>query len=265
MSHSNVTNIFSGSTSHVLKLNCDMGESYGIWSLGADQKVMPHINQANIACGFHAGDPDIMVKTIQAAKQAGVEIGAHPGYQDKEGFGRRAMVYSLQQITHLVAYQVGALSRLCQLYESELSYVKPHGALYNSMMQDVNVFTAIVKAVSNEAKHINNQQDLALMILARPNLTVYQNIAKAHHVKLIYEAFADRSYDEQGFLVSRHLPHAVLTDADKIIKQVSLLKDKQGIETHEGKFIPLQVDSICVHGDNDAAINLISTLQKLIK
>lgn len=244
-----------------LQLNCDMGESYGIWSLGADQQVMPFINQANIACGFHAGDPEVMVKTIQLAMKAGVAIGAHPGYQDKEGFGRRAMVYSASQITHLVRYQVGALSGLCALYGAELSYVKPHGALYNSMMQDVDVFTAIVKALSTG---IQNQQNLALMILARPNLTAYQEIAKAHHVELIYEAFADRCYDEQGLLVSRQLPHAVLTDADAIIKQVSLLKNKQGIETHQGKFIPLQVDSICVHGDNEAAITLISTLQQLI-
>jgi len=233
-----------------------MGESFGIWSLGADQQVMPYIDQANIACGFHAGDPEVIANTLLLAKKAGVEIGAHPGYQDKEGFGRRAMEYSAQQITNLVSYQIGAINQLCQLYGCKLSYVKPHGALYNTMMQNEQVFTAIVKAVSAGS--------LALMILARPDLSAYQKIAKQYNVELIHEAFADRSYDENGLLVSRSLAGAVLSDPDAIIKQVSLLKNQQGIETIDGQFIPLKVDSICVHGDNQAAIALIKNLQQLI-
>lgn len=233
-----------------------MGESFGIWSLGADQQVMPYIDQANIACGFHAGDPEVIANTLLLAKKAGVEIGAHPGYQDKEGFGRRTMEYSAQQITNLVSYQIGAINQLCQLYGCKLSYVKPHGALYNTMMQNEQVFTAIVKAVSAGS--------LALMILARPDLSAYQKIAKQYNVELIHEAFADRSYDENGLLVSRSLAGAVLSDPDAIIKQVSLLKNQQGIETIDGQFIPLKVDSICVHGDNQAAIALIKNLQQLI-
>lgn len=245
-----------------LKLNCDMGESYGIWSLGADAKVMPYIQQANIACGFHAGDPEVMVKTLRLAKQHSVEVGAHPGYLDKEGFGRRNMVYSSEQITHLVSYQVGAMLGLCALQEVTLSYVKPHGALYNAMMQDIEIFTAIVKALAGFAKQGVN---LALMILACPDLKDYQAIAQAHQVKLIYEAFADRRYDENGLLVARSQANAVLKEPQEIIEQVKQLKEQQGITTVNGEFINLKVDSICVHGDNESAIALIAELQQLIE
>ncbi|MFT6985053.1 MAG: UPF0271 protein [Psychromonas sp.] len=241
-----------------MKLNCDMGESYGAWEMGADQDVMPWVNQANIACGFHAGDPDVMVQTVQLAKKYNVQIGAHPSYNDKQGFGRRSIAHCYSQITPLVCYQVGALNALCSLHGKPLEYVKPHGALYNDMMADINIFTAIIDAL------VSFEIPLALMILARPDLQEYQKIAEQAGIKLIFEAFADRAYDESGYLVARSQPGAVLNHADLIKKQVKQLIDRQTVSTLSGNEIKLKVDSICVHGDNSAGILLIQELQLLL-
>ena len=241
-----------------MKLNCDMGESFGSWVIGADADVMPYIDQANIACGFHAGEPDVMVKTIKLAKKQQVQIGAHPGYNDKQGFGRRSIKHCYLQITHLVCYQVGALKGLCELHDVTLEYVKPHGALYNDMMADINIFKAIIDALTAFKK------PLALMILARPDLQNYQKIAQQAGIKLIYEAFADRAYDDQGYLVSRTIAGAVLKDKQLILQQVKQLASKQTVQTINGKQIKLQVDSVCVHGDNSEAILLIRQLQQLL-
>lgn len=241
-----------------MKLNCDMGESFGSWVIGADADVMPYIDQANIACGFHAGEPDVMVKTIKLAKKQQVQIGAHPGYNDKQGFGRRSIKHCYLQITHLVCYQVGALKGLCDLHDATLDYVKPHGALYNDMMADINIFKAIIDALTAFKK------PLALMILARPDLQNYQKIAQQAGIKLIYEAFADRAYDDQGYLLSRTIAGAVLKDKQLILQQVKQLASKQTLQTINGKQIKLQVDSVCVHGDNSEAILLIQQLQQLL-
>jgi UPF0271 protein len=241
-----------------MKLNCDMGESYGAWEIGADQDVMPWVNQANIACGFHAGDPDVMAQTIQLAIKYNVQIGAHPGYNDKQGFGRRSIAHCYAQITHLVCYQVGALNALCALQGKPLEYVKPHGALYNDMMADIRIFAAIIDAL------VSFKTPLALMILARPDLQAYHKIAEQAGIKLILEAFADRAYDETGHLVARSQKGAVLNSAELIKKQVKQLIDRQTVSTRNGKEIKLKVDTICVHGDNAAGILLVKQLQHLL-
>ncbi|WP_354623437.1 5-oxoprolinase subunit PxpA [Psychromonas sp. MME2] len=241
-----------------MKLNCDMGESYGAWNMGADAQVMPYIDQANIACGFHAGDPDVMSVTIALAKQYQVQIGAHPAYHDMQGFGRRSIAHSPAQITRLICYQVGALDALCALHGTQLAYVKPHGALYNDMMVDIGLFSAIIDALASF------KQPLALMILARPDLQAYQKIAASAGVTLLYEAFADRAYDDQGYLLSRKEPGALLSDPALIKKQVQLLIDEQRVISVSGESIKLPVDTICVHGDNPVAIHLISELRQLI-
>ncbi|MFV0573864.1 MAG: 5-oxoprolinase subunit PxpA [Vibrio sp.] len=239
-----------------MKLNCDLGESFGNWPLGKDEEVMPYIDMANIACGFHASDPDVMAKTIQLALDHQVQIGAHPGYDDKKGFGRRSIPHSYNEIKNLVMYQIGAMEGMCKLYGGVVSYVKPHGALYNDMMANEQVYRAIVEAISQSNVH------LPLMILARVDNSAYQKIAQENGVDLLYEAFADRAYDEHGYLVSRQVEGSVYHEENKIIAQVIQLVKKGSVQTLAGDEIALQADTICVHGDNDKSIAVIARLRK---
>lgn len=241
-----------------MKLNSDLGESFGIWSVGMDDAVMPHIDMANVACGFHASDPDIMAKTIQSALKHGVSIGAHPGYEDKKGFGRRSIPHSLAEIKHALIYQVGALVGLCQLYGAKVSYIKPHGALYNDMMSNQDIYQAIVEAIAQA------QFDLPLMILAKADNQAYQAIADQHKVRLLFEAFADRAYTEQGTLASRQLPGSVYHEPELIINQVKQLVSEGTVTTLDGKPLALKADTICVHGDNQESINTVYQLRQLI-
>jgi UPF0271 protein len=186
-----------------MKLNCDLGESFGNWVIGMDDEVMPFIDMANIACGFHASDPDTMAKTIQSAVKHGVTIGAHPGYDDKKGFGRRSIPHTSDELKNLVVYQVGAMIGMCQLCGAKVAYIKPHGALYNDMMRDEKVYRAIVEGIAQSGF------DLPLMILAKADNQHYQSIADEAGISLLFEAFADRAYTREGTLASRHLPGAV--------------------------------------------------------
>ncbi|MGF1727002.1 5-oxoprolinase subunit PxpA [Photobacterium nomapromontoriensis] len=240
-----------------MKLNCDMGESFGCWKMGNDAAVMPWVDMANIACGFHASDPDNMTATIKLAIMHKVEIGAHPGYDDKLGFGRRTIAHTSVAITSLVAYQVGALEALCQLQGASVNYVKPHGALYNDMMADTDIFCAILAAVAGLNQH--RATPLKLMILARGSNQHYQQLAMAMHVELLYEAFADRAYDDSGMLVARHVAGAVYHDSQQIRAQVAKLA-QGGVMTVTGKQLALQVDTVCVHGDNDESIATVKAL-----
>lgn len=240
-----------------MKLNCDMGESYGLWTMGNDDAAMPWIDMANIACGFHASDPDIMANTIRSALTHNVSIGAHPGYQDKEGFGRRSIPHSSDSITHLVSYQVGALDALCQTYGTHIRYVKPHGALYNDMMSDPGVFTAILKGVAN----LSGKP--ALMILAHPDNDTYKAMARQHKVALLFEAFADRTYTDEGFLVPRSQTDAVHHDPETILRQARQIAAGT-ITTISGHSLPLAADTLCVHGDNPESIALIKQLRTVL-
>lgn len=244
-----------------MKLNCDMGESFGEWKMGNDRDVMPWISMANIACGFHAADPDIMAETIRLANQHAVMLGAHPSYDDKLGFGRRHISHSLTAIAHLVTYQIGALESLCQLQASNLSYVKPHGALYHDMMMDEQIFTVIVKTLSTLNRYRLNP--LSLMVLSRKDNHIYQTIAAYYCVTLIFEAFADRMYLTSGLLMPRDQPDAVLNTMVAVQHQMQqLLQGK--VQTYEGDWLTLKVDSVCVHGDNPQAIRSIKILAELI-
>ncbi|RKF18084.1 5-oxoprolinase subunit PxpA [Alginatibacterium sediminis] len=241
-----------------MKLNCDMGESYGNWTIGLDSEVMPWIDMANIACGFHASDPDVMANTIQLAKQHQVEIGAHPGYNDKQGFGRRSIPHSFDQIKNLVAYQIGAMQSMCALQQCQLEYVKPHGALYNDMMDSLEVFEAIVEAVAL------TMDDPKLMLLATSDAQPYQSIAQQHQVELIFEAFADRAYTAQGKLVPRTQEGAVLHDSSAIIQQVVSLATFGSIRAIDGSVLALEVDTICVHGDNAESVQSVKAIKAAI-
>jgi len=237
-----------------MKLNCDMGESFGIYKLGLDEQIMPLIDMANLACGFHASDPVMMHRSVKLAKESNVAIGCHPAYPDLVGFGRREMNCSSEEIVAFVLYQLGALDAICKSHNTKVSYLKPHGALYNSMMQDEMIFKAIAKAI---AKY---DSSIKLMILSSLNNCHYANIASKYNISLLYEVFADRAYTNEGFLVNRAEKGAVLSSDSEVLERAELLLKKGVIKTIEGFELKLEVDALCVHGDNQSALELIELL-----
>ncbi|ACM92433.1 LamB/YcsF family protein [Nautilia profundicola AmH] len=239
----------------MIKLNADLGESFGHYRLGMDEEIMPLIDMANIACGFHAGDPIIMDKTVLLAKNSGVEIGAHPGYPDLLGFGRRSMKCSAMEIENYIIYQAGALDAFCKKHKTDIKYIKPHGALYNDMMGDAEVF----RAVLNAAAGLN----LPVMILSSSKNEEYEKIAHEFGVKLIYEVFADRNYTDEGFLVPRTRENAVISDKNEILERVLMFKEGY-ILSENKKVLNLKVDTICVHGDNEKALEIIKAVREVL-
>lgn len=240
-----------------VSLNCDMGESFGSWSMGNDPAVMPYIDMANIACGFHASDPKIMSDTIKLAIKHNVEIGAHPSYPDLQGFGRRSIPLPTEEITTMLIYQIGAIKGLCESHNTELSYVKPHGALYNDMQTDMSIFEAVVDAVSSF--------NLPLMTLAITDNQRLLDIADKYDVPLLFEAFSDRRYQANGQLAPRSLPNAVITNEEEILDQVQQIVQYGKVRTIDGFSIALDADTICVHGDNEKSIAIIDKIRTLIK
>lgn len=239
-----------------MKLNCDAGESFGSWKMGLDEAVLPFVDMANFACGYHAGDPQIMDKSIKLALKYGISIGAHPAYPDLMGFGRRSMGCSLEEVEAMVIYQIGALYGFTKANGARLDYVKPHGGLYNDMMKDVRIFRAVATAVARFDKH------LKLMVLSMVDTTSYEAIAQELGLELIYEVFADRAYDDNGLLVPRSQKGSVLHDVDAVIARLRLLQSEGVLETMSGKRIVLRADTLCVHGDNEEAVALVKTLRE---
>ena len=222
-----------------MQLNCDLGESYGNWNMGHDAAVMPFIDQASIACGFHAGDPLTMRKTLALVAQHGVAIGAHPAYPDIVGFGRRSMTLSRDEIIACLHYQVSALEGMAQSQGLALSYVKPHGALYHDMMA------------------------LTLMMQSTLKADRHREEATIAGVKLVFEAFADRCYGDDGSLVHRSQPGAV-HNRERMLAQVQQLRQDSTVTTLSGHIIPLQVDTLCVHGDNPESVGSIEAIRTLV-
>lgn len=239
-----------------MKLNCDLGESFGMWKMGLDEQVMPHIDMANIACGFHAGDADVMASTLSLAKKHKVTIGAHPSYPDKQGFGRRSMAMSEKELTNCLHYQIAAIDGMAAVHGLTLEYVKPHGALYNDMMREEHTLNIVMQAVARYPK------PLKLMILATNQATKHKALASELGIELILEAFADRQYTDEGKLVSRALAGSVL-EKPALLKQVKQLIEHGTVTTRSGQQLTLQADSLCVHGDNDAGIALIQEINAL--
>lgn len=231
-----------------MKLNCDMGESFGSWSMGNDEEVMPFIDMANIACGFHASDPLIMDKTVKLAVAQGVSIGAHPGYPDLVGFGRRNIAVSAKEVEGLIAYQVGALQAICQVNDTQIDYVKPHGALYNTMMRDNDTLQAILKTMHAY------QPGLPLVVQALPDNSREQQMAEQYGVPLLLEAFSDRVYDDEGYLVPRSQPDAVLQTKVQIEQQIVSIMEHGYVTSASGKQVNINADTLCVHGDNENAV-----------
>ena len=240
-----------------MKLNCDLGESFGSWQMELDSDVMPHIDMANIACGFHAGDADVMAHTLALAKQHNIEIGAHPSYPDLQGFGRRSMALSHSEIVNCMRYQMAALDGMALSTGLTLRYVKPHGALYNDMMAKPAVFAAVLEAVAGYYK------PLPLMILATAQQHTFAEQAKAQGVALLFEAFADRRYTDEGTLMPRSQAGAVL-HGDDMLAQVRQLVKHGSVTTVSGKQLALTADTLCVHGDNPAAIAQVQQIRALL-
>lgn len=237
-----------------MKLNCDLGEQVH----NNDALIMPYIDQANIACGFHASNSKHMLATIKLAIQHKVEIGAHPSYPDKTNFGRVSMELSGQELLTCFTYQIAALQSLCELAGTKISYVKPHGALYNDMMADVSLFELVCQAISLLPK------SYPLMILAIPKPEQYQHLANKYQITLLFEGFADRAYQNNGQLVARSEKGAVLTDQQQVIDRITELYQTKQLKSIDGQLLNLTIDSLCVHGDNQHALALVKALKTLM-
>ncbi|MBD8492915.1 LamB/YcsF family protein [Pseudomonas syringae] len=237
---------------HAIDLNSDLGESFGAWSMGDDTAILEVVSSANVACGFHAGDPAGILRTLKAAAARGVAIGAHVAYPDLVGFGRRNMDIPAEQLTADVIYQIGALQGLARSVGARVSYVKPHGALYNTIASDPVQAGAVIEAL------LRLDPGLKLVGLANSPLLGW---AREAGLSCVAEAFADRAYTDEGALVSRARPGAVLHDADLIARRMLRLVNEGVIESVDGRVIALQADSICVHGDSPYAVAIARTLK----
>ncbi|WP_078392959.1 LamB/YcsF family protein [Shouchella patagoniensis] len=228
-----------------IDLNSDMGESYGLYKMGSDEELMNYISSANIACGFHAGDPSIMRKTVQSAVTNQVAIGAHPGLPDLVGFGRRTMDITPEEGYDLILYQVGALSGIATAEGAVLHHVKPHGALYNMAAKNEALAEAIAKAV------YQLNPELVLYGLAGSKLI---EAGKKVGLKTASEVFADRTYQVDGSLTSRKAPNALILDPEEASKQVLRMVQEGNVLTEQGKEIDIVADTICIHGDGAHAL-----------
>lgn len=239
-----------------LLLNCDIGESFGPWQMGMDAEVMPYIDCANIACGFHASDPSTMRKTVALAVSHDVRIGAHPAYQDLVGFGRRSMDCSAQEVEDLLLYQIGALEALCRSQGTRVSYVKPHGALYQDMMRKPDILRAVMRAVASYDK------SLPVMLMTTRDNRQAQAIGDEFGISLWFEAFADRAYDAAGFLLARSQPGAVHHDSDVIVNLAVTLAKGETLIASDGSALPLQAHTLCVHGDNAGSVAAVRRIRQ---
>ena len=233
-------------------LNCDIGESFGNYKCGLDADVIPHISSANVACGFHASDPLVMMKTVALAKQHGVAVGAHPGYPDLVGFGRRNMSVSVDELKAMVQYQIGALRAFCDVQGMTLQHVKPHGAMYNMAAKDRKLADAICEAI--------REVDPKLILLG---LSGSQMLESARELGLpcASEVFADRASEDDGSLTPRSLPGSVITDEEQAISRVLQMVREGTVTTRSGKVIPIQADSICLHGDGVKAVEFAKRIR----
>lgn len=236
-------------------LNCDLGESFGRYTLGLDDQVIPYISSANVACGYHASDPVVMAKTVAMAKANGVSVGAHPGFPDLMGFGRRNMVCSPEEAKAYVMYQIGALDAFCKANSIPMTHVKPHGALYNMAGKDIELSRAICEGI----KEIN--PDLILLGLSGSKMLI---AAEELGLRCAKEVFADRAYEEDGSLRARTKEGSMITDEDEAIARVIRMIKEGKVRTYSGKDIPIQADSVCVHGDGAKALEFVKKIRQAL-
>lgn len=239
-----------------IDLNSDVGESFGNYQLGLDDKIIPLISSANIACGFHAGDPTVMKRTIAIAKEYGVAPGAHPGFPDLLGFGRRKMDVSLDEIRDYVTYQMGALQAFAAARGMALQHVKPHGALYNMAVEDMEIWDAVAEVIAAV------DSGLIMFVMAGPWRQDLAAIGARHGIRIAFEFFGDRAYNSDGTLVSRKLPGAVIHDQELVAEKVLKMVKEGKVVCIDGTEIELAAETICVHGDNPAALELVRNIRE---
>lgn len=235
-----------------IDLNSDLGESFGQWQMGDDAAMLKIVSSANIACGFHAGSPTGILATLRAAMQNNVVVGAHVAYPDLVGFGRRNMDLSYSELFADVIYQIGALIGLATTAGTDVRYVKPHGALYNTIAQDKRQAMAVIDAM------LAVDKQLELVVLAGSPLVQW---AKDAGLNTVAEAFSDRAYHADGRLVSRQQAGAVLHDPQQVAERMVQLVQQGGLMSIEGQFTPIEADSICVHGDSPGAVEMARQLR----
>ncbi|HEU4938481.1 MAG TPA: 5-oxoprolinase subunit PxpA [Vicinamibacterales bacterium] len=235
-----------------IDLNCDMGESFGAYTMGADEAVMPSITSANVACGYHGGDPGVMRRTVRLARDAGVRVGAHPGFPDLMGFGRREMRMAPQDLEDMVVYQIGALAAIARSEGVALSHVKAHGALYNMAVTDKALASAIARAVM--------AVDPALIFFALPGSELAR-AANGLGLQVALEGFADRSYEPDGSLTPRSRAGAVIHDVDAVVARALRMATEGVVTATDGSRLAMRVDTICTHGDTPGAQALTRALR----
>ncbi len=240
----------------MVDLNADLGEGYGTWTLGDDAAMLAVVTSANIACGFHAGDPTTLLRTCREAVAAGVRIGAQVGYHDLVGFGRRFLDVTAEDLTADVIYQIGALDGLARAAGGRVSYVKPHGALYNTIVHHDAQAQAVVDAVT--------AYDPSLPVLGLPG-SQFLRRARAAGLRAVPEAFADRAYTSAGTLVSRREPGAVLHDVDDVARRVLTLVTDRTVTAVDGTAVAVDADSVCLHGDTPAAVDMARAVRELLQ
>jgi len=238
----------------MIDLNCDMGESYGRWTLGADEAIMPFISSANVACGFHGGDPHVMRKTVDLALKHRVAIGSHPGLPDLMGFGRRKMDVSGQEVKDYLCYQTGALRELVRVAGAELQHLKPHGILYNMMEAD--------EALAAAAGEAAMESKLILMTLASGK---YDATCRKMGARVASEGFADRAYNVDGTLVSRKIPGSLITDPAKAAAQAVKMAVEGKVRTMDGVEIDISVQTICCHGDTPGSEKIVRAVREALE
>jgi UPF0271 protein len=240
-----------------IDLNCDLGESFGPWEMGHDAEMIELATSVNVACGFHAGDADIMRQTVELAKARGVSIGAHPGYRDLHGFGRRVIPgLKSSEIENLVAYQIGALQAIATAAGHKVTHVKAHGALSNFACED----DMTAQAIANAVKAVD--PNLVFVVLANSKLV---KAGERANLPMAHEVFADRAYEDDGNLVLRRKPGAVLHDAREIAERVVRMAQDGAVVSVTGKVIKVRTDTVCIHGDNPSAVEIARGVCKALK
>ncbi len=240
---------------HRVDLNCDLGESFGAYVMGMDDKVIPHITSANVACGYHASDPAVMEKTVALCKAHHVAVGAHPGFPDLMGFGRREMRISPAEARAYILYQLGALEAFCRAAGVKMHHVKPHGALYNMAARDAALAGAVCQAVRD--------YDKSLVLLALAGSEMVQ-AAQESGLPVAQEVFADRGYEEDGSLVARGRPGAMITDEGEAIARVVRMVTEGKVKAVTGRDVPVRADSICIHGDGEHALAFAQRIREAL-
>jgi len=235
----------AATNSGFVNVNSDLGESFGPWVMGNDGEVLKIVTSANVACGFHASDPVVMADTVNLCKQNGVSIGAHPGFADLQGFGRRVINLTPRELETNIAYQIGALQAIAALHGAKVTHMKVHGMMANMSAESADMSDAITRATK--------AADRDLIILAQAN-TEQGKAARKHGMRVAEEVFADRTYTDAGFLTPRREANSMIKDPAMAVAHVRRMVDEQAIYSTSGKRIPCQVDSICVHGDGPTAV-----------